>query len=117
MGTAVLSGLLLAAMVVAVGRASGTTQAWATVAVLLAVTWRYGFDQLREFWNPAAVLPLLAAAVFGAAVAAGRRWWLPAVFVVASVAVQSHVGAVPVGVVFVVVTMAGAGLGVPPSGR
>ena len=109
-GTAVLSALLLAAMVVAVGRATGTTQAWATAAVLLVVTWRYGFDQLRELWNPAAaVLPLVAVAVFGAAVAAGRRWWLPAVFVVASVAAQSHVGAVPVAVVFVVVTVAGAG--------
>ena len=109
-GTAVLSGLLLAAMVVAVGRATGTTQAWATAAVLLVVTWRYGFDQLRELWNPAAaVLPLVAVAVFGAAVAAGRRWWLPAVFVVASVAVQLHVGAVPVAVVLVVVSMAGAG--------
>ena len=97
LGAAVLAVLVLVTMVVAAGRGAGRTAAWATAAVAVFFSWEYGLSRLRETWNPVmAILPLAAVAVVGAALAAGRRWFLPAWVVLATVAVQAHVGSAPV---------------------
>ena len=118
MGAAVLSALMLALIVLAVGRTVGRRAAWATSAVLVCFCWTYGVGRLREPWNPAAViLPLVVVAVAGAAAAAGRRWWLTWCAVAATLALQAHVGSAPVLGGFVTVTALVGLLGHLRSGR
>ena len=92
-GVAVLSAAACSAGVIAMGRAGGRRAAWLTAALLPLLVWRIGLDLFREPWNPdVALLALVTTGVFGAAVIAGRRWWLPAMALAASLAVQTHLG-------------------------
>jgi len=71
-----------------------------TVAVASVVTfvWRFDIDQFREPWNPHTAMSWAALSVVLAAgfVTAGGWSWLTAFVVVASFAVQTHVGTAPV---------------------
>ncbi len=93
LGAAVLGAVILATMVAAAGRAAGARAAWATAAVAVLFSFTYGLGRLPEPWNPAAaILPLAAVGVVGAALAAGRRWFLPVWAALATLALQAHVG-------------------------
>lgn len=95
-GSAALSATSCAVVILAVGRAGGRHAAWLTAGVLSVLMWRIGLDVLREPWNPdVAMVSLLATGVLAAVVIAGRPWWLPATVVAGSLAVQTHLAALP----------------------
>ncbi len=100
-----------ALLVVLVDGIGGRTAAWGATIGLLWFELRVGVEWFRDPWNPyAVVLPTALALVAGAALLdgpAGRRWRSLVLVVAGSFAVQSHLGAVPLVAVAVVLGVAG----------
>jgi len=97
LGAAVWNLALVAAIVIIADAAGGRRWAWAAAVTLVAFALAYGPEQLADPWNPTmTVLPTAAIVVAGAAYAAGRRWALPALAVFSTMAVQTHIGSLPV---------------------
>ena len=95
-GALVVNGLSAVTAVWLVRRRAGIVPAlWALTVLTLAVR-ILGDDFLRDSWNPALpVLPLLAGVLLCWTAVRGDVWALPLAVVPMSLAVQSHVGAVP----------------------
>jgi len=108
-GALVINGLSAATAVWLVRRRAGVGPALAAVLVLTLSVRTLGDDFIRDSWNPhLPVLPLLAGVLLCWTAVRGDAWALPLVVVPMSLAVQSHVGALPAaGAVTVVL---GAGL-------
>lgn len=104
----VLNTAWMAVSLLAVRAAAGMRATWLASGVLLVWVLVYDLERLREPWNPLLmVLPVVAAAVCGAAVASGVRWAAPVAVVAVSFALQTHLGAFPLLAAIVAASLAG----------
>jgi len=103
-GVLALHAVALMTVLIAFARRSSTTTWMAVVAFISFFIWRFDINQLREPWNPYMAMSLLVVAVVAASllITGESSWWLPVFVVSASMAAQTHMGAVPtIGVVTV----------------
>ena len=103
-GMLVINGASAMTAVWLVRRRAGVAAALGAVVVLTLSVRTLGDDFIRDSWNPhLPVLPLLAGVLLCWTVVRGDAWALPLAVVPLTLAVQSHVGALPaVGAVTVV---------------
>jgi hypothetical protein len=93
LGAAAWNLAVVAAIVLLAHAAGGRRWAWSAAVTIVLWTYAYGPEQLADPWNPTmTVLPTAGLVVAGAAFAAGQRWALPVLAVLATMAVQTHVG-------------------------
>ena len=94
---AALNLVWVSAMVVLARRAGGAAAAWSIVVAAVVFYRAFGLEGLADPWNPfVVVLPVALVAVGSAATLAGVRAALPVTVAAGSLAVQSHLGSVPV---------------------
>ncbi|WP_147251964.1 hypothetical protein [Blastococcus sp. TF02-09] len=107
-GTLVLGGIASAAAVWLVSRRAGAPAALWTVVVLALTVRTLGGGFLYDSWNPfLPVLPLLAGVLLCWTAVRGDAWGLPLAVVPLSLAVQAHIGYLPVVGAVVAVLVAG----------
>lgn len=95
-GVLVISGASAMTAVWVVHRRAGVVPALGALLVLTLSMRTLGDDFIRDSWNPfLPVLPLLAGVLLCWTAVRGAAWALPAAVVPLSLAVQSHVGALP----------------------
>jgi hypothetical protein len=94
-----VDGACIAVILVLVDRIGRRTAAWGAAVGLVVFELRAGLEWFRDPWNPyVVVLPIVVALVVGASLVdspPGRRWRSIVLVVAGSFAVQSHIAAVP----------------------